>query len=124
MHGSLLPQLAASPTNVAAHIAVIAIYKLKTPLFRFRDCIGKTTTREIPRPTVRPTETAMSWRATWKPEMYDDDDEVLAVPVPDACCEAKCSRPPLPRPEGSWKSMPVICACVRGVACMYVCNGR
>ena len=29
--------------------------------------------------------------------------------TPDVCCDANVSRPPLPRPDGSWNRMPVIC---------------
>lgn len=43
-------------------------YKLKTPPARFRLCMGKTTTREIPRPTVIPIHVDTSCSAVWKPE--------------------------------------------------------
>lgn len=70
--------------------------RLNTPLFRLRDWIGKTRTSEMLSPTVSPTETEMSWSATWNPVRYD-----VEVELPEACWEAKCSRPPLPRPDGS-----------------------
>ena len=72
----------------------------------------------MPRPTVIPIETEMSWRAVWKPERYDSDED-----EPDSCCETKVKRPPFASPEGSWKRMPVICVCARpseslvGVTC-------
>ena len=69
-------------------------HRLKTPLFRLRDWIGKTTTSEMPSPTVSPMDTATSCRATWNPVRYDDE-------FPEACCDAKCNNPPFPRPEGS-----------------------
>lgn len=70
-------------------------YKLKTPAWRLRDWIGKTITRERPRPTVRPTETLMSCNAVWKPDRYDvvDPDSLFLC--------ANVSRPPLPSPLGS-----------------------
>ena len=71
-----------------------------------RDGIGCTRTSEIPSPTVSPIETEMSWRAVWKPERYDSDED-----EPDSCCETKVKRPPFASPEGSWKRMPVICVC-------------
>ena len=42
----------------------------------------------MPRPTVSPIETEMSWRAVWKPERYDSDED-----EPDSCCETKVKRP-------------------------------
>jgi len=69
-------------------------HRLKTPLFRLRDWTGKMSTREIPSPTVSPMDTEISFKATWNPIKYD-------VELPEACWDAKCSRPPLPRPDGS-----------------------
>lgn len=56
------------------------IQRLKMPLFRLRDWMGKTSTSEILSPTVSPTETEMSCRATWNPVRYDADEE-----LPEAC---------------------------------------
>jgi hypothetical protein len=56
------------------------IQRLKTPLFRLRDWMGKTSTSEILSPTVNPTETEMSCRATWNPVWYNEDEG-----LPDAC---------------------------------------
>lgn len=70
--------------------------RLKTPLFRLRDWTGKTSTREIPSPTVSPMDTEISCKATWNPLKYE-----VEVELPEACWDAKCRRPPLPRPDGS-----------------------
>ena len=67
--------------------------------------MGWTNTREMPRPTVRPMHTAMSWRAVWKPDRYDS-----FVDEPDSCCCTNVKRPPFASPEGSWNRIPVICA--------------
>ena len=56
------------------------IQRLKTPLLRLRDWMGKTSTSEILSPTVNPTETEINWRATWNPVRYDVDEE-----LPEAC---------------------------------------
>lgn len=56
------------------------IQRLNTPLFRLRDWMGKTRTSEILSPTVSPTETEMSCRATRNPVWYDVDEE-----LPEAC---------------------------------------
>ena len=41
------------------------------PAARRLDGTGCTSTSEMPRPTVSPIETEMSWRAVWKPDKYD-----------------------------------------------------
>jgi hypothetical protein len=58
-------------------------------------------TREIPSPTVKPTDTEISCNAVWKPDKYDEAE-------PETCWDANVNNPPFPRPEGSWKRMPVI----------------
>jgi hypothetical protein len=42
--------------------------------------MGKTSTSEILSPTVSPTETEMSCRATWNPVRYD-----VGVELPEVC---------------------------------------
>lgn len=66
--------------------------------------MGCTNTREMPRPTVRPIHTEMSWRAVWNPDRYDS-----FVDDPDSCCWTNVKRPPFASPDGSWNRMPVIC---------------
>lgn len=54
--------------------------RLKTPLLRLRDWMGKTSTSEMLSPTVSPTDTEISCRATWKPVRYE-----VPVELPEAC---------------------------------------
>jgi hypothetical protein len=53
------------------------------------------------RPTVSPIATDMSCNAVWNPERYELD-------APADCCDANWSSPPLDRPDGTWKRIPVI----------------
>ena len=80
-------------------------HKLKMPAARRRDWMGKTSTRDTPRPTVRPSATDTSCSAVWKPERYT---WLKFCPESDAL--TKENRPPLATPEGSWNRMAVICA--------------
>lgn len=80
----------------------VFFYKLKIPPARFLDGTGHTSTSARPRPTVRPTQTLTSCSAVRKPERYDSVEPLVLF------CDAKVMRPPLPRPEGSWKRIPVI----------------
>ena len=65
--------------------------------------MGKTQTREMPRPTVRPIATEMSCSAVWKPESQVSDEL-----WPASCLETKVNSPPFAKPEGSWNRIPVI----------------
>ena len=75
------------------------------PAARRLDGTGCTSTSEMPRPTVSPIETEMSWRAVWKPDRYDS-----FVDDPDSVCDTNVNRPPFASPDGSWNRMPVICS--------------
>jgi hypothetical protein len=56
----------------------------------------------MPKPTVNPILVLINCSAVLKPLKYDELE-------PEVWSETKLNRPPLPRPEGSWKRMPVIC---------------
>jgi len=56
----------------------------------------------MPRPTVNPILVLINCSAVSNPLKYDALE-------PEAWSETKLNKPPFPRPEGSWKRMPVIC---------------
>src|SRR5882762_2882192 len=88
----------------------MADQRLNTAAWRRRDGMGCTSTSATPRPTVSPIATEMSCSAVWKPERYELD-------CPAVVCDANVSSPPFPSPDGTWNSIPVICAGVRCSAC-------
>lgn len=50
-------------------------YRLKIPAARRRDWMGKTSTRETPRPTVKPMATETSCSAVWNPDRYTSEED-------------------------------------------------
>jgi phosphodiesterase/alkaline phosphatase D-like protein len=71
-------------------------YRLKTPAARLRDWIGKTQTRDMPRPTVKPIATDTSCSAVWNPDSHVSFDD-----WPESALETKVKSPPFATPDGS-----------------------